>query len=171
VIDMVVFSTALGTCSVTWSPRGITGVALPSARPLTGVDVHDAVDVPAPVLDAVAGMVALLHGERRDLTAITLDEDGIDAFRRRVYAAARQIEPGTVATYGEIARTVGSPDAARAVGAALGSNPFPIIVPCHRVVAADGALTGFSAPGGIVTKRRMLEIENVPGFAQESLFA
>ena len=168
---MVVFSTALGICRVEWSPRGITGVALPGARPLTGIDVHDADDVPAPVRDAIAGMVALLDGEHRDLTAITLDECDIDAFRRGVYAAARQVAPGTVATYGEIARAIGSPDAARAVGAALGSNPWPIIVPCHRVVAADGALTGFSAPGGIVTKRRMLEIENVPGFAQESLFA
>jgi methylated-DNA-[protein]-cysteine S-methyltransferase len=171
VIDMVVFATALGTCSVTWSARGITGVALPGPRPLKGVDVQDASDVPQAILDAIAGMVALLDGERRDLTAITLDEDGIDAFRRRVYAATRAVAPGTIATYGEIARAVGSPDAARAVGAALGSNPFPIIVPCHRVVAADGALTGFSAPGGIITKRRMLEIENVPGSAQESLFA
>jgi methylated-DNA-[protein]-cysteine S-methyltransferase len=168
---MAVFSTALGTCSVAWGPRGITGVALPSAQPLPGVDVNDAVDVPPQIRDAIAGMVALLHGEHRDLTAITLDDSGIDVFRRGVYAAARQIRPGTVATYGEIARTVGAPDAARAVGAALGSNPWPIIVPCHRVVAADGALTGFSAPGGIVTKRRMLEIENVPGFAQASLFA
>jgi methylated-DNA-[protein]-cysteine S-methyltransferase len=168
---MVVFSTALGTCSVAWSAHGITGTALPTAGGLQGVDIHDAEDVPATVLDAIAGMVALLDGERRDLTVVTLDEDGIDAFRRSVYAAAREIEPGTVATYGEIARAIGAPDAARAVGAALGSNPFPIIVPCHRVVAADGALTGFSAPGGIVTKRRMLEIENVPGFAQESLFA
>ncbi len=168
---MVVFSTTLGTCSVAWSARGITGTALPTARGLEGVDVHDAEDVPAAVLEAIDGMVALLAGERRDLTAITLDEDGIDAFRRSVYAATRAVAPGTVATYGEIARTIGSPDAARAVGAALGSNPFPIVVPCHRVVAADGALTGFSAPGGIVTKRRMLEIENVPGFAQASLFA
>ena len=166
---MVVFATALGTCSVTWNARGVTGTALPTASGLQGVDVHDADEVPAMVRDAIAGMVALLNGEHRDLTAITLDEDGIDAFRRSVYAAARRIEPGTVATYGEIARRIGSPDAARGVGAALGSNPFPIIVPCHRVVAADGALTGFSAPGGIVTKRRMLEIEGAPGFTQLSL--
>jgi methylated-DNA-[protein]-cysteine S-methyltransferase len=167
----VVFSTALGTCSVSWGPRGIIGTALPAQPPLRGVAIEEVPDVPEAVRDAVAGMVALLAGEHRDLTAITLDEGDIDAFRHRVYAAARQIAPGTVATYGEIARIIGSPDAARAVGAALGSNPFPIIVPCHRVVAADGALTGFSAPGGIVTKRRMLEIENVPGFAQASLFA
>jgi methylated-DNA-[protein]-cysteine S-methyltransferase len=168
---MVVFSTALGTCSVDWSSRGITGVALPGPRPLRGIDVHDADDVPAPVREAIAGMVALLDGEHRDLTDVTLDEGDIDAFRRSVYAAARQIRPGTVATYGEIARAIGSPGAARGVGAALGSNPWPIIVPCHRVIASDGALTGFSAPGGITTKRRMLEIENVPGFAQASLFA
>ncbi|HEX5926739.1 MAG TPA: methylated-DNA--[protein]-cysteine S-methyltransferase [Baekduia sp.] len=168
---MVVFTTALGTCSVQWSARGITGVALPGSRPLSGVDVHDADAVPAPIREAIVGMVALLDGEHRDLTAITLDEGDIDGFRLSVYAATRAVAPGTVATYGEIARAIGSPDAARAVGAALGSNPFPIIVPCHRVVAADGALTGFSAPGGIATKRRMLEIENVPGFAQASLFA
>lgn len=168
---MVVFETALGTCGVTWSGRGITGTALPTATGLQGVDVRDADDVPAPVREAIAGMVALLDGEHRDLTAIALDDTDIDAFRRSVHAAARAIKPGTVATYGEIARAIGTPDAARAVGAALGNNPFPIIVPCHRVVAADGALTGFSAPGGIATKRRMLEIENVPGFAQASLFA
>ena len=75
-----------------------------------------------------------------------------------------------MATYGEIARAVGDPGAARAVGAALGANPFPVIVPCHRVLAADGALHGFSAPGGITTKRRMLELEGAPGFAQTTLF-
>jgi methylated-DNA-[protein]-cysteine S-methyltransferase len=99
-----------------------------------------------------------------------LDESGIDAFRRRVYAATREIPVGRTATYGEIARRIGDPGAARAVGAALGANPFPIVVPCHRVLAASGALHGFSAPGGIDTKRRMLEIERVPGFAQEVLF-
>ena len=87
---MVVFATALGTCRVTWSARGITGTALPTASGLQGVDVHDADDVPAMVRDAVADMVALLNGEHRDLTAITLDEDGIDAFRRSVYAADRK---------------------------------------------------------------------------------
>jgi methylated-DNA-[protein]-cysteine S-methyltransferase len=116
-------------------------------------------------------MVALLAGERRGLTRVVLDERGIDPFRRAVFAATRAIGPGSTASYGEIARAIGAPGAARAVGAALGSNPFPIVVPCHRVLAADGALTGFSAPGGIVTKRRMLEIEGAPGFTQEALFA
>ena len=66
---------------------------------------------------------------------------------------------------------IGAPEAARSVGAALGSNPFPLIVPCHRVLAADGSLHGFSAPGGTTTKRRLLEIEFAPGFTQEALFA
>ena len=88
-----------------------------------------------------------------------------------MYAATRAVGPGSTATYGEIARAIGDPGAARAVGAALGANPFPIVVPCHRVLAAGGALHGFSAPGGVATKRRMLELERVPGFAQQALFA
>ena len=99
-----------------------------------------------------------------------LDERGIDPFRRRVYAATRAVQPGTIATYGQVARAIGEPDAARDVGAALARNPTPVIVPCHRVVAANGALHGFSAPGGIETKRRMLQLEGAPGFGQQVLF-
>ena len=95
---------------------------------------------------------------------------GIDDFRRAVYAATRQIPPGSTRTYGQIARAIDWPDAARDVGVALSRNPTPIIVPCHRVVAASGALTGFSAPGGLETKRRMLELEGAPGYGQLSLF-
>ena len=80
-------------------------------------------------------------------------------FNRRVYAVTRTVPPGETTSYGEVAARIGEPGAAQAVGRALGQNPFPIVVPCHRVVAADGRLTGFSAPGGIDTKRRMLEIE------------
>jgi methylated-DNA-[protein]-cysteine S-methyltransferase len=163
---MLAFETAIGTCGVEWSADGITRISLP------GGSVRDG-DAPVPdaVRAAVAGMVALLAGERRDLIRVVLDERGIDPFRRAVFAATRSIGPGATASYGEIARLIGAPGAARAVGAALGGNPFPIVVPCHRVLAADGALTGFSAPGGITTKRRMLEIEGAPGFTQEALFA
>ncbi len=89
---------------------------------------------------------------------------------RAVYAETRRIPPGTTRTYGEVARAIGRPDGARDVGVALSRNPTPIIVPCHRVVAADGALTGFSAPGGLATKRRMLELEGAPGYNQLQLF-
>jgi methylated-DNA-[protein]-cysteine S-methyltransferase len=112
----------------------------------------------------------VLEGERRDLRDIRLDERGIDPFRRRVYAATRDIQSGTIATYGQVARAIGEPDAARDVGAALARNPTPVIVPCHRVLAANGALHGFSAPGGIETKRRMLHLEGAPGFGQQVLF-
>ena len=164
---MLRFETVIGTCGVRWSDVGLTGVLLPRSRGLTA---PEAADVPATVAAAVEAMTALLAGEPRDLRGVALDWTGIDDFRRAVYEATREIGPGATATYGEIARAVGSPDAARAVGAALGGNPFPIVVPCHRVLAANGALHGFSAPGGIVTKRWMLEIEQAPGFTQEALF-
>ncbi len=160
------FETAIGDCAVRWSEAGITGVLLPGMRVRGDV----ASDAPGPVLAAVAGMRAVLAGERRDLREVVLDEEGVDDFRRAVYAATRAVRPGETATYGEIARAIGAPDAARAVGSALGSNPYPIVVPCHRVLASTGALHGFSAPGGIATKRRMLEIEGAPGFLQAPLF-
>ena len=117
-------------------------------------------------------MTAVLAGEDRDLREITLDQHAIDAFRRSVYAATRDIPAGTTRSYGEVARSIGlePPFGAREVGAALASNPTPIIVPCHRVLAANGALHGFSAPGGLATKQRMLELEGAPGFGQQVLF-
>ena len=169
-MTMLVFDTAIGTCGVRWSDRGITEILMPGRRELTGA--HDApAAVPGPVASAVKRMIALLDGEPRDLRDIALDDAGIDEFRRRVYAATREVQPGETITYGEIARAIGDVSDARAVGAALGSNPCPIVVPCHRVLAATGALHGFSAPGGIATKRRMLEIEGAPGFTQEVLFS
>jgi methylated-DNA-[protein]-cysteine S-methyltransferase len=168
---MLLFETAIGTCGVSWSDAGITGVALPRERRLSGSGLEASSGAPDGVRAAIAAMVMLLDGQRSDLRAVELDERGLDEFRRRVYAATREIGPGTTATYGEVARAIGEPGAARAVGAALAQNPFPIIVPCHRILAATGALHGFSAPGGIATKRRMLEIERAPGFTQAALFA
>lgn len=168
---MLTFETAIGTCGVRWSELGITEVVMPQTRALTIDRSASSQKAPDAVRGAVAGMVALLEGEHCDLRSVVLDERGVGEFQRRVYAATRQVVPGTTASYGEIAQAVGEPSAAREVGAALGENPFPIIVPCHRVIAASGALHGFSAPGGITTKRRMLEIEHAPGFAQQTLFA
>jgi methylated-DNA-[protein]-cysteine S-methyltransferase len=166
----VTFDTALGRCAVNWSDLGITGVWLPRRSGYAAPSLEDGADVPAFVRAAVDGMRAVMAGERRDLHAILLDERGIDPFRRSVYAATRDIEPGTTRTYGELAKAIGRPDGARDVGTALSQNPFPIVVPCHRVIAANGALTGFAAPGGIETKRRMLELEGAPGFGQQVLF-
>lgn len=165
---MVTFETAIGTCAIGWSEVGVTSVMLPGRRRLRGDRIEDA---PSAIRDAIDAVVALLAGEARDLRDIVLDERDVDDFRRRVFATTRETGPGETVSYGEIARALGVPDGARAVGAALAGNPFPIVVPCHRVLAADGALTGFSAPGGVATKRRMLEIEGAPGFTQAALFA
>ena len=164
------FETALGRCGVRWTDAGITSVLLPSSRldALPAIDPGD--DVPAFVRDAIEAMTAVLAGESRDLRDVPLDQHRVDPFRQAVYAATREIEPGTTRSYGEVAKAIGRPDGARDVGAALASNPTPIIVPCHRVVAANGALTGFSAPGGLATKRRMLELEGAPGYGQQTLF-
>jgi methylated-DNA-[protein]-cysteine S-methyltransferase len=112
-----------------------------------------------PVARAIADIQALLRGERKSLRTIQLDMARVPAFNARVYETARAIPPGKTRSYGEIARAIGDPAGARAVGQALGRNPFAIVVPCHRVVGADFKLIGFSANGGIATKLKMLMIE------------
>jgi methylated-DNA-[protein]-cysteine S-methyltransferase len=168
--SIVAFETSLGTCALRWTDAGIAGVRLPSPRTGALPRVDDRGEVPPAIRAAIAGIVDVLGGRAMDLGFVVLDEHGIDPLRRAVYAARRTIPPGTTATYGEIARAIDRPDAARDVGAALARNPFPIIVPCHRVLGANGTLTGFSAPGGLETKRRMLELEGAPGFGQQVLF-
>lgn len=160
------FDTPVGACAIAWSPRGIAGTQLPEASEArTRAWMHarfpGAPESPPPpavrrVIDAVT---ALLRGERVDLSAVPLDMDGVPPFHRRVYEIARTVPPGATLTYGAIATRLGDPGAARAVGQALGQNPFGIVVPCHRVLAAGGRMGGFSANGGTVTKQRLLAIE------------
>jgi methylated-DNA-[protein]-cysteine S-methyltransferase len=171
-ISMATFETALGRCGVCWSDAGITGVLLPGSRSLAGSAQEAGADVPAFVRRAIDGMTAVMSGTAEDLRDVPLDLSEIDDLRRAVYAATRAIPAGSTRTYGEIARAIDRLDreGARDVGSALAKNPFPIIVPCHRVVAANGALLGFSAPGGLETKRRMLELEGAPGYGQQVLF-
>jgi methylated-DNA-[protein]-cysteine S-methyltransferase len=175
------FDTAVGRCGIAWGDRGVVGVQLPEAnaaatRARVRSRFGDAREAPLPraVKAAVADIVALLRGEKRDLSKIALDMDGVPEFHQRVYVAARAIPPGTTLTYGEIARRLGEPGAARAVGQALGRNPFAIVVPCHRVLAAGGKSGGFSAVGGVDTKLRMLAIEGAratePRADQKGLF-
>ncbi len=168
--SLVTFDTPLGRCAVRWTDAGISRVLLPGVSGRTGPRYEDAADLPMFVRHAVEGMITVLVGGSPDLRDVPLDVQGIDELRRAVYAATREIPPGTTRSYGEVARAIGRPDAARDVGGALARNPYPIIVPCHRVVAANGALTGFSAPGGLETKRRMLELEGAPGYGQQVLF-
>ena len=163
-----IFDTAIGRCGIAWGARGVAGVQLPEAgeseirtRLLHRFPAAGEMPPPAEVQSAVDCIRALLRGEASDLSIIALDMSQVPAFHRRVYEAARTIPPGMTLSYGEIAAQIGAPGAARAVGQALGRNPFPIVVPCHRVLAAGGKIGGFSAQGGVATKRRMLAIEGV----------
>jgi len=170
--QLVTFETALGQCAVRWTDAGISGVLLPHRDGRPGPSIDDVANLPPFVRLAIEGITATMAGQATDLRDLPLDEQGIEEVRRAVYAATREIPPGATRSYGEVARAIGRTDyeGARDVGAALAKNPFPVIVPCHRVLAANGKLHGFSAPGGLETKRRMLELEGAPGFGQQSLF-
>jgi methylated-DNA-[protein]-cysteine S-methyltransferase len=163
------FDTAIGRCAIAWGDRGVAGVQLPEAgeadtraRMLHRFPAAGETPPPAEVQRAIDRITALLRGEASDLSTVALDMDGLPEFHCRVYEAARTIPPGKTLSYGDVARRVGAPGAARAVGQALGRNPFPIVVPCHRVLAAGGKIGGFSAQGGVATKKRMLAIEGAP---------
>lgn len=161
------FDTAIGVCGIVWTARGIAGVQLPegsadATRRRVRRRFADAAEAPPPpdVQRAIDGIVALTAGEPRDLADIAIDDDGIPEFNRRVYAIVRMVPPGATITYGEIAKRLGAPLLARDVGRAMGENPTPIVMPCHRVLAAAGKTGGFSAAGGVVTKLQLLTIEN-----------
>jgi methylated-DNA-[protein]-cysteine S-methyltransferase len=170
--------TAIGPCAIAWRGDAIVGVALPEAdeaatvrrirRTLPwGVDQG----APPPVVAAVIErVVRLLDGAPEDLADVVVEVRHESDFRRRVHEVVRAIPPGETLTYGEVAERVGEPGGAQAVGRAMGSNPVPIIVPCHRVVGAGGRPVGFSAPGGTATKQRILRIEGAAAGGQPSLF-
>jgi methylated-DNA-[protein]-cysteine S-methyltransferase len=166
---VALFDTAIGRCGLAWRAQGIVGVQLPEANGAERARLlrrfPDAVErqPPQPVADAIALLVRHLAGESPGLDAIELDMSGVAGFDRRVYGVTRAIGRGQTRTYGEVAATLGDPAAARAVGQSLGRNPFPLVVPCHRVLAAAGQPGGFSAHGGVVTKLRLLAIEGAPG--------
>lgn len=164
--EYTLFDTAVGRCGIVWGERGVLGFLLPEgreehtrARLLKRLPDAKQTTPPAAVQAAIDDVIALLRGQPRDLSNIVLDMTGVPSFHQRVYEVARAIPPGATLTYGEIATQLGDRGAARAVGQALGRNPFPIIVPCHRVLAAGGKVGGFSASGGITTKLRLLTIE------------
>ena len=168
---MTLFDTAIGSCAIAWNDAAITATALPHAQPeRTRAALARRADAPpgeptAMAARAIESIRLLLSGEAIDLREIELDLAGVSDFDRRVADVVRTAKPGETLTYGEVAARAGAPGEAREVGAALGRNRFPIIVPCHRVVAAGGKPGGFSAPGGVETKLRMLEIErrHAPG--------
>lgn len=170
-VRMTVFPTAIGDCGIVWNDAGVCGVQLPESSAeetrarLTRHWPAAVESEPSPAATrAIDGIVALLGGTPDPLDDVVVDLSGVSDFRRDVYAVARTVGPGDTVTYGEIASRIGSPHAAREVGQALGANPVPLIVPCHRVLAAGGKLGGFSARGGVTTKSRLLAIEGASLF-------
>lgn len=171
------FDTVIGRCGIAWGVSGLIGVQLPEATPGAAwarlrKRFPEAVETPpSPAIEQIIERVLdLLTGGRDDLTDIPLDLTGVQAFNLRVYEIARAIAPGETSTYGQVARAMGEPGAARAVGKALGENPWPIVVPCHRVLAASGGMGGFSAEGGANTKAQLLTLERARTSAAPTLF-
>ncbi|CAN5767705.1 methylated-DNA--[protein]-cysteine S-methyltransferase [soil metagenome] len=172
------FDAPIGACGIAWNARGIAGFLLPATtaertRARLQQRWPDAVEsAPPPGVQRVIDRVlALLAGAAVDLTDIPLDLADAPEFHRKVYEVARTIPAGQTMTYGEIAKSLNAPHDSREVGQALGHNPIAIIVPCHRVLGADGKMGGFSAPGGLATKRRILEIEGAAAISAGPLFA
>ena len=164
-----VFETEAGWCGIAWSASGVTRFLLPvaseaAARRLMAQRANGAAAAaPSPdvaaVIDAVRRYFA---GEATDFSKVPLDLGPQAPFFAQVYEAVRRVPWGGTTTYGAVAKALGAgPEAARDVGEAMARNKVPLIVPCHRVLAAGGRLGGFSAPGGAETKRRMLALEGV----------
>ena len=169
------FDTALGQCAIAWRGAAVTGFMLPGRnaersirQKVTGAEPGTP---PAVIAAVIAQALRYFDGAEEDFTAVDLDLSGQDKFRRQVYDALRRVGWGATTTYGALAREVGGgPETARDVGQAMANNPVPLIIPCHRVLAAGNKLGGFSAPGGTASKERMLALEGVQtGPAQRAL--
>lgn len=172
------FETAIGTCALAWGPRGLVGVQLPEENGETATRARMRrrfaglfeAEPPDSARRAIAAIQGLLSGGSDDLSDIVLDMSAVSEFHQRIYAIARRIPPGQTRTYGEIAAELGDKGLSRAVGQAMGHNPFAPVVPCHRVLAAGNKPGGFSAGGGALTKLRMLDIEGARPNGMASLF-
>jgi methylated-DNA-[protein]-cysteine S-methyltransferase len=177
-VKFSLFNTPIGFCGVAWGMGGIVGVQLPEihgmeqtrARLAKLFPQHEEASPPMQIHEAIVRITGLLSGKHDDLQDIALDMSRLPAFHQTVYRITRAIPPGQTLTYGEIARRSGEPSAARAVGQALGRNPFAPVVPCHRVLAAGKHMGGFSASGGVATKLRLLQIEGALVVSQQNLF-
>lgn len=162
------FATPIGTCTLEWDLKGIERVRFPSEQEQAPCDADRLGEDQAPteVAKALERILATLEGRKSENTVFWLNWSKVSDFQRKVYEETLRIPLGETRTYGELAQTIGlPPGGGRAVGKALGANPWPILVPCHRVLGTNGKLTGFSAPGGTLSKARLLAIEGreLPG--------
>jgi methylated-DNA-[protein]-cysteine S-methyltransferase len=165
-----IFDTAIGPCGVAWTARGLVGVQLPEKdraatekRLAAKSKSAGAAAPPDWVAELAADIARYLAGERVDFSAVNVDLSGLAPFPRKIYESLRGIGYGRTTTYGELAKALGLEgwEGARDVGEAMGRNPVPVVIPCHRVLAAGGKLGGFSAHGGPATKARLLALEGV----------
>jgi methylated-DNA-[protein]-cysteine S-methyltransferase len=175
--SFALFDTSLGRCALLWRGGLVIGAALPEAsdeamRRSLSHRFPGAVEArPSPeAAAAITGVIRLLDGEEEDLSTISVDLSALPEFERSVLVETRGIPCGETRSYGELASVLGSAGAARAVGRALGRNPIPIVIPCHRVLAAAGRSGGFSAPGGVTTKMKLLQIERARRSSAPELF-
>jgi methylated-DNA-[protein]-cysteine S-methyltransferase len=159
--------TAFGACGLAWNERGVARLQLPEATaeaPRARLARHGAGEAPLPpsMLSLATALRRYFGGEAVAFDGVAIAwGEGIGLAERAIYDATRKLGWGETATYGEIATRAGMPGAARVVGRVMARNPVPVIVPCHRVLAAGGRPGGFSAPGGIATKDRLLALERV----------
>lgn len=178
------FETALGWLGIAWSENGIAGIQTPDSdrdaterrlkRRFADRHLEPATVTPPAIRAAMDLLMRYAEGEAVTFDALALDLSGAPDFNRDIYRVASELRYGETVTYGELARRAGHEGLARETGKALGENPVPIIVPCHRIVAAGGKIGGFSAPGGSRTKVRLLTLEGVhvgPEPAAQSAFA
>lgn len=159
------FSTPLGTCAIAWNDAGLTRFLLPDPERRAGGNTE--ADPPSWVGEVIERVKRHLTGESQDFSDVRYDFARVPDFVRNVLRATLDVKAGHTATYGELATAIGQPLAAsRAVGSALGDNPWPLLIPCHRIVAATGKMTGFSGPGGVPTKVRLLALEGAQLLAE-----
>jgi methylated-DNA-[protein]-cysteine S-methyltransferase len=152
------FSTPFGTCAIAWNDVGLTRFLLPDPERPSSVNTGFA--PPIWVVNIIARVQRHLTGEMQDFADVPFDYQRLPEFVGAVLRATLAVKAGCTVSYGEIAAAIGQPvGACRAIGAALGSNPWPLLIPCHRIVAASGKMTGFSAPGGVATKVKLLALE------------
>jgi methylated-DNA-[protein]-cysteine S-methyltransferase len=160
------FDTVIGTGGLAWNERGLTHVELPgSSRLVTDARIRKrsgatASEPPSQIKALIADVQRYFAGEPVDFSTVPVDLSSLSDFQQRLYQSLRAVAWGRTTTYGELARALGCPDA-RDVGQAMGKNPVPVVIPCHRVLAAGGKPGGFSAPGGVVTKEKLLALEGV----------
>lgn len=176
-----VFDTPAGFCAIAWSEAGIARFQLPDKSPeaaerhlLRRLPAAQPGTPPASIATVIAAVQRYFAGEKIDFTEVPVDLGGQDDLFQRIYAATRRVDWGKTTTYGTLAKELGAgPEVARDVGQAMAKNPVPLIIPCHRVLAAGGKVGGFSAPGGSNAKLRMLALEGndltPPPPAQQSL--